>query len=183
MPAQVSTTLCLAAAILCVTSSACRPPAPAPQEEATGTSSDGSTETPGTTFSPPDACESTEECAGENERCVAAYDPGSSPPMGPGACVEACIEATDLQLWCFDDTACCGELRCNRVDGFCEEPPSDSDLGSSSGSTGSGDSSGGSSSGTGGSGGSSSDGSSSGDSSGSSSDSSSGSGSSSGDSA
>lgn len=124
-----------AAAILAVAlgSAGCRPPEPGPATEGSSSSSSSGSSTAhvGTTFTDPDECSSTEECA-DDLRCVAAYDPGSQPEVGPGVCVPACIEDTDLTQWCFDDAACCGELRCNTVDGFCEPAESsDSDSGSS----------------------------------------------------
>lgn len=78
--------------------------------------------------------------------CIAPYDPApgeGSAMRGAAACVDACIEEDDLLRWCLDDDACCGELRCNEVDGFCERltPPGDtgSTGASSSGSTTAGD--------------------------------------------
>ncbi len=97
-------------------------PTPTPPTNDTGSDS-GTTEASGpmgTTFSAPDACEASGECEGEDLLCVAPYDPGSDPPVGPGACVSTCIEANDLSQWCFDDAGCCDALRCNPVDGFCE---------------------------------------------------------------
>ncbi|MCA9653579.1 MAG: hypothetical protein KC501_26920 [Myxococcales bacterium] len=137
--------------------SACRPPPPPPTEEDTsGSATAGNTGPGGTTFSAPDACESSEDCE-EGVHCIAPYDAGADPPRGPGSCVEVCLEANDLTHWCFDDQGCCGDLRCREVDGFCEPPPGSDESGTSSGgsSTDSGpgtDSSSGGSSGTSGSG-------------------------------
>ncbi len=124
---------------------ACRPPAPPPADQP-GTTTDAATSTGavGTTFFAPDACEGSSDCE-TDAHCVAPYDPGSDPPQGPGACVEACIEANNLVLWCLDDAGCCGDLVCSEVDGLCEPRPG-ADSGSSSGSgSGSSDSSGSSS--------------------------------------
>ncbi|MEM7159829.1 MAG: hypothetical protein AAF799_43720 [Myxococcota bacterium] len=141
----------------------CQPPAPTDDDGAatSGTTTAGTTEPFATTFAAPDACKSSNDC-GEDEHCVAPYDPASEPPMGPSACVSVCIEANDLTRWCLDDAGCCGDLQCNQVDGFCEAssldgtssdgavPTSSSDgTGSDSGTSdsGSGDTDGGSSSG------------------------------------
>lgn len=135
----------------------CQPPAPTDDDgENTSGTTVGSTTAPfATTFSAPDACKSSSDC-GKDEHCVAPYDPASEPPMGASACVAVCIEANDLTRWCLDDAGCCGDLRCNEVDGFCEgsgldssdggTPTSSSDgTGSESGSSGSGSSESGSS--------------------------------------
>jgi hypothetical protein len=90
----------------------------------TSTTSSG-TGTGGTTFVDADACMASEECATTGV-CVAAYDPAAAdggPGRGASECLDVCIEQNDLVRWCFDDDACCGELRCNAVDGFCQPPP------------------------------------------------------------
>ncbi|MEM9459856.1 MAG: hypothetical protein AAGF11_37110 [Myxococcota bacterium] len=145
--------------LILVVAPACRPATePSADDDTTSSGTSASTGPIETTFTTPDACTSSDECEGEPLRCVAPYDPGSDPPVGPGACIEVCIEADDLTRWCFDDAGCCGELRCNVVDGFCE-PLGETEDGTSSGDEtgttgttgttgGSGSSSGGSSSGT-----------------------------------
>jgi hypothetical protein len=75
------------------------------------------TEGAATTYAGPDACMSTDDC-NSGKFCAAAYDPGTA-TRGPAACVNTCVPADDLTLWCFDDGACCDGLRCNPVDGFC----------------------------------------------------------------
>lgn len=155
---RASTALDPLAVLILVVAPACRPATgPSADDDTTTTGTSASTDPIETTFTAPDACTSSEECEGEPLRCVAPYDPGSDPPVGPGACIEVCIEADDLTRWCFDDAGCCGELRCNAVDGFCEplgETEDGTSTGDETGTTGttggSGSSSGGSSSGTGG---------------------------------
>lgn len=115
---------------LAATSSACRPdPVPPSVVGTTGTGTADGDPPAATTFAGPDACQSSEDCETEGS-CVAPYDPGSDPPMGQGGCVEACIELDDLTRWCFDDAACCGNARCNVVDGLCEPGPGSDDTGS-----------------------------------------------------
>lgn len=85
--------------------------------------------TASTTFIDPDACQSSQDCETEGS-CVAPYDPlpqGMPGERGPALCVEPCIEQNDLSQWCIDDASCCGTLRCNAVDGFCEPPGSATD--------------------------------------------------------
>jgi uncharacterized membrane protein YgcG len=137
----------------------CRPADGPPAEEAsTGSDTTATTGPMATTFAAPDACQSSEDCSSEELFCVAPYDPGLDPPIGPGVCIDVCIEADDLSRWCFDDAACCGQLRCNEVDGFCESlttatgDSSGTDTGTSSGTDTGGTESTGSSSGSGSSG-------------------------------
>jgi hypothetical protein len=91
------------------------------------------TEGAATTYAGPDACMSTDEC-GSGKFCAAAYDPGTA-TRGPAACVNTCVPADDLTLWCFDDRACCDGLRCNPVDGFCHPHGSDETSGTTQGDT------------------------------------------------
>lgn len=94
-----------------------------PADEGT-TSDDGgdrdSTAAPSsTTFATPDACMNSQDCE-TGGLCVAPFDPGGDDSRGAAACVGNCIEENDLQSWCIDDSSCCDNLACNRVDGFCE---------------------------------------------------------------
>ncbi len=84
----------------------------------------GATDTASTTFVDADACLLSEEC-GTGGLCVAAYDPAAQggPTPGSALCSNTCIEQDDLVRWCFDDDACCGDLQCNLVDGFCLPGP------------------------------------------------------------
>lgn len=124
---------------------ACRDGSTGAEGSSTGAAAESeSTAGAGTTFGMPDACMSSEECE-TSGHCIAPYDPApdeGSAMRGAAACVDACIEEDDLQRWCLDDDACCGELRCNTVDGFCERPrpagDSTSGTASDDGSTGSG---------------------------------------------
>lgn len=96
------------------------------------TASDGKLPTGSPPYDRPQSCESSEECE-EGESCIAPYDEGAG-GKGDAVCVEGCIqEENDLSHWCIDDAACCGELRCHEVDGFCESPVDDgpTDSGSS----------------------------------------------------
>lgn len=127
----------LALAPILAAAVACRGGSPGGEGSSTGgAATSESTAAVGTTFATPDACMLSDDCE-TSGHCIAPYDPApdeGSAMRGPAACVDACIEEDDLQRWCLDDEACCGELRCNAVDGFCEGPlPS-----GSSGATGSG---------------------------------------------
>jgi hypothetical protein len=100
--------------------------------DADGTAPDGKTPTETPSYGRPTPCESSEECE-EGQSCIAPYDPGAG-GKGDSVCVEGCIEQeNDLSQWCVDDDACCGDLRCHEVDGFCEPPVDDgsTDTGSS----------------------------------------------------
>jgi hypothetical protein len=113
----------LVAALLTALASACPAEPPPPSVEGTSGTDTAATEPPAaTTFAGPDACQSSEDCETDGH-CVAPYDPGSDPPMGQGGCIEACIEIDDLTRWCFDDESCCGNARCQEVDGLCEPGP------------------------------------------------------------
>ncbi|MEM6993389.1 MAG: hypothetical protein AAF721_22945 [Myxococcota bacterium] len=126
---------------VCVVTAACqRAPAGTSTGSASGAGSGSTGPATSTTFMDPDACMSSEDCETEGN-CVAPYDP--MPPdaevgHGPASCAEPCIEENDLSKWCIDDAACCGLLRCNDVDGFCEPAttPTDGTSSSSGGSTG-----------------------------------------------
>jgi hypothetical protein len=103
-------------------------------DDSTGTGAtapDGKVPTDAPSYGRPTPCESSEECE-EGESCIAPYDPGNG-GVGEAVCVEGCIEENDLDLFCMDDAACCGDLRCRQVDGFCEPPVDDgtTDSGSS----------------------------------------------------
>jgi hypothetical protein len=115
----------LALAMVLLAAPACRGGSTGADGSSTGAEAEsGSTAGAGTTFGMPDACMSSEECE-TSGHCIAPYDPApdeGTAMRGAAACVDACIEEDDLQRWCLDDDACCGELRCNAVDGFCERP-------------------------------------------------------------
>jgi hypothetical protein len=101
---------------------ACRVGSPAPASEETGSESgsDTSTETGDPDYMDPDECRSSADCE-DGEVCVAPYDPGADPPRGVAVCVGECVEALDLDKYCFDDAACCEGLSC-AADGLCDEP-------------------------------------------------------------
>jgi hypothetical protein len=84
--------------------------------DATATDTDAPTGTP--PYGRPTPCESSDDCE-EGWSCIAPYDAGKG-GKGDPVCVEGCIEENDLDLFCMDDAACCGDLRCHEVDGFCE---------------------------------------------------------------
>lgn len=106
----------------CRSTAADPPPADDDASSETSASSTGSTGSE-TTFSGPLTCTQTSECAETpTPFCVAPYDPGTG-TIGAAACVEECVPAGDLARACRDDAACCDELRCNRVDGFCAAEP------------------------------------------------------------
>lgn len=124
-------------ALVMVTVPACQRSSDATDGETTGGAETGASGTFGsTTFVDPDDCKSSQDCETDGA-CVAPYDPMPPDQMvqrGPASCVEACIEEDALSKWCTDNGSCCGELRCNPVDGFCEPaglPPADGGNGSS----------------------------------------------------
>lgn len=98
-------------------------------QDATGTSGSGQT-----TTMPPATCESTEDCGDQELFCVAAWDPGTA-QKGEAACVASCVEANAIDRWCIDDAACCENLRCNEVDGFCLPLPGGTTTGTTSDTT------------------------------------------------
>jgi hypothetical protein len=67
----------------------------------------------------PTPCESAEDCP--SGYCVAPYDAGADPQIGPAVCVNECVEAGALDRACIDDASCCGELECNGQ-ALCVEP-------------------------------------------------------------
>lgn len=121
--------------LVCVVLAGCQRAATTPKGSAS--SAGNATSTSGgasTTFEDPDACVSSQDCETEGN-CVAPYDP--MPPdapldRGPSSCTQACINDNELRKWCIDNASCCGVLRCNPVDGFCE--PAGSPLGDDTGS-------------------------------------------------
>lgn len=138
MLVQRSAAALAATAIACgLTIAACRsdPGATPDDDDDDGGDSTAAATAGATTFMAPDACGSSEECETAG-LCAAPYDPADSDGAGgpgPAACVDECIEEDDLTRWCLDDASCCGELRCNAVDGFCEplRPPDGADSGTS----------------------------------------------------
>ncbi|MCA9689954.1 MAG: hypothetical protein KC636_10120, partial [Myxococcales bacterium] len=87
--------------------------------QGTGTTADSEGETT-------DACENSKDCETDGV-CIAPFsldpEPGPGGWRGPAICVavEACIAAPyDLNFWCFDHDGCCGDMRCDDVDGICE---------------------------------------------------------------
>jgi hypothetical protein len=67
-----------------------------------------------------DECESSDDCDGD-EVCVAPYDSEADPKRGQAVCVSDCVEALEVDKYCFDDEACCEGLEC-QPDGLCEPP-------------------------------------------------------------
>lgn len=124
--------------LVCVVLAGCQRDGTTPSSTATsvgnGTTTGGEAST---TFEDPDACVSSQDCETEGN-CVAPYDP--MPPdaqvdRGPASCAEVCIDDNALSKWCIDNASCCGVLRCNPVDGFCEPagPPPGGETGSATG--------------------------------------------------
>ncbi len=110
-------------------------PAPSNDDDPQGIDTSSSTGGPGgasTTFSDPDACVQSTDCA--DGHCVAPYDPGTQ-TIGPSVCVQACVDAGDLARACRDDGSCCDGLTCNPVDGFCNAQDDGTSSSSGSGSS------------------------------------------------
>lgn len=120
--------------------------------DATLTSSGSSTSGDETTGEPAPACQSSEDCLGNNV-CVASWDPETQ-TAGEPDCAFACIPSYDETQWCADAQACCDSDAICTARGYCVPPqkPGESDSssgGDDSGSTGEG-STGGDTTGTGG---------------------------------
>lgn len=118
----------------------------------TATTSGSTTSGEETTGGPAPACQSSDDCLG-NDVCVASWDPETQ-TAGEPDCAFACIPSYDETQWCADAEACCDPDAICTARGYCVPPqePGSADSssgGDDSGSTGEG-STGGDTTGTGG---------------------------------
>ena len=97
----------------------------------TPTSSGTTTSGDETTGGPAPACQSSDDCLG-NDVCVASWDPETQ-TAGEPDCAFACIPSYDETQWCADAEACCDPDAICTARGYCVPPQEPGSADSSTG--------------------------------------------------